>query len=695
MEGGELPRPVEANTAYIPGLDGLRALAVLAVIGYHLHVPGMSGGLLGVAVFFTLSGFLITGLLLAEQIRTGSVRLGRFWLRRARRLLPAVVVVLAAVLLATALVSPSTLGDRWRESLAAIAYVANWATIFGASSYFDRFAGPGPLDHLWSLSVEEQFYLVWPLLLLLMLKRFRWSPTRVAVVTAALAAISFWLMAWMAEPGFDNTRAYEGSDTRAGGLLVGAVLALLWPKIRGLTVRWPRLVVVTDLLGLVGLAGVGALIVLSNDYSLDLYRGRILLLSIATSLVLLAVCQPRSLLNRILGFSVLRWIGERSYGIYLWHLPLIVFLGGASAEFEPIRSVLLVALTLLVAELSWQAVEDPIRRHGFRAAARHTWDWLRDHVRAKARGPASAAAATHLVLAGTLVLALGAVVARVGHEAGPAVSSLAGGPVIVETGPDDVAPDPTAPDPTAPDQTGSPSPTPGKAAGGGETRAPRDEAQQPASTGGPLRTSCTQVVHVGDSTSLGLVLASYQPDRSARLPAQLHRVGVEESRMDVSGARSIVETYHGEPNASEAVASVMQDGYSGCWSIAMGTNEAANQAVGGVYPFDDRIDRIMKEVDGDPVLWLTVRTRLSSGPYRDSGMAAFSKSLIDACERYPNLRVYDWRAEVNDSWYVDDGIHFTPEGYRQRARGIADALAIAFPKDGSPSPGCLVRTDKG
>ena len=223
-----MPRPIGGSTTYLPGVDGLRAISVLAVIGYHLGLPSMQGGFLGVGMFFTLSGFLITGILLRSWRRTGGIDLRHFWLRRARRLLPGVVLLIAVVLSATAIARPTSFQARFSESIGALLYVSNWVTIRSGASYFNRLNGPGPLDHLWSLGVEEQFYIAWPLILSLLLRLCRGRLRWVVTTTLAAAAVSFILLGVLAAPGFDNTRAYEGTDTRVGGILIGAALAMLW-----------------------------------------------------------------------------------------------------------------------------------------------------------------------------------------------------------------------------------------------------------------------------------------------------------------------------------------------------------------------------------------------------------------------------------------------------------------------------------
>src|SRR3984885_752926 len=285
-----MPEPALRTARYMPGLDGIRALAVLAVIAYHLGFGWAQGGLLGVGVFFTLSGYLITDLLLAAWDQ-GRWRLRDFWLRRARRLLPALFVMLAVVTIWVAIADSSRLAELRGEVISAVLYVNNWWQISQHVSYFARFSAPSPLNHLWSLAVEEQFYLLWPWLLLLGLKLVpeRHRPIRIrprlAALTLVLATASAVEMALLYHPGFDTTRIYEGTDTRAFGLLIGAALAMVWPS-RSLTTHvtaGARRIL--DAGGAVGLAAIVVLVWRENGYGAFLYPYGIVLLSLATAAV--------------------------------------------------------------------------------------------------------------------------------------------------------------------------------------------------------------------------------------------------------------------------------------------------------------------------------------------------------------------------------------------------------------------------
>jgi hypothetical protein len=200
------------------------------------------------------------------------------------------------------------------------------------------------------------------------------------------------------------------------------------------------------------------------------------------------------------------------------------------------------------------------------------------------------------------------------------------------------------------------------------------------------------VVHIGDSTSEGLTSTSYLPDPSQRVDAQYARVGVTSFDSEISGARSVVERYQGEPNADDVAKRLVGQGYHGCWVLALGTNEAADVAVGSNVGLSDRVDRMMADVGSAPVLWVNVKSLLGSGPYAENNMADWDNALVKACATYPNMRIFDWASVVQGSWFISDGIHFTSAGYAARSQMIADALAKAFPSSGAAArPGCLVR----
>ncbi|WP_168929539.1 acyltransferase family protein [Nocardioides sp. GY 10113] len=659
---GDVPTRRPGDLPYVPGLDGIRGLAVAGVLGFHLGWSGLAGGLLGVGVFFTLSGFLITRLLLSSYRRTGTLELRRFWLHRARRLLPALLLVLGVVLTATALAQPGTMGRRWAEARAAVLHVANWHAIASGTSYADRFAPPGPFDHLWSLSVEEQFYLIWPLLLLAVVVAFRWTRLEVAVLALLLAVVSFVLLAKLAHPGLDTTRAYEGTDTRAGALLLGAALAVAWPPlVRRLAVTGSLatglLRATLDLAGLLALAGIGWLVLTTDQYAASLYSWRLLALGALTTVLVAAVAAPGSVMGVLLRARPLRWAGQRSYGIYLWHLPVLAWLApGLALAPSPGRAMGVLALTLLLAEASWRTVEEPIRRRGLVGALREVRGWRLP--------PSWGRGVVPLPLVPSGVVALG-VAGTVGLVACHAVAGAVPSALLA----------------------GQSAPAAARAAGGWPAGGSEGGA---GDGGGADRTACRSVVYIGESTSLGLVDPAYLPRSASRLPARLQRVGVTDLDTDILGARSIVERWHDQPNAQDAVAARGDVDDDTCWVVAMGTNDAANLAVGGVYSARQRVDLLMEEIGDHPVLWLTVRSQLRSGPYADAHMVAFDRELVGACERHPTLRLYDWRAEVRPEWFVADGVHFTSEGYRQRARRIASALATAFPASGPAATGCRV-----
>ncbi|WP_433294793.1 acyltransferase family protein [Actinoplanes sp. CA-030573] len=347
---------------YLRPLDGIRALAVAAVVLFHAGVPGLGGGFLGVDTFFVLSGFLITSLLLDERATRGRIALRRFWVRRARRLLPALLaMLLATVVAARLLLDGDALGLLRADAYAALGYVANWRMIFRGTGYVAATAAPSPLQHTWSLGIEEQYYLLWPLLIAAAARLRR---HRAVIVTLCLAgaAVSAVLGGLLFRPEA-MARAYYGTDTRAQALLIGAALAALLaaPATRH---RVPRRTA-----GL-GLGVAGAVLTLwlwhaASDQAPWLYRGGLTVAALATALVIAHVTtRPSSALSRLLGVAPLVALGRISYGVYLWHWPLFTFVTADNTGLArwPLLAVRL-AGTLAVATLSYHLIEQPVR-HG-------------------------------------------------------------------------------------------------------------------------------------------------------------------------------------------------------------------------------------------------------------------------------------------------------------------------------------------
>ena len=625
-----------ARIPYLPGLDGIRALAVLAVVLYHLGVAAVPGGFLGVDVFFVLSGFLITGSLVAEHARSGGVDLGRFLLRRARRLLPALWLMLLAVCTAAVLVFRGELGELRTDVPAALLYVSNWASLAGEQSYFEAVGRPPLLQHLWSLAIEGQFYVVWPIAVVLV---FRFGgPARVArVARVALvgAVLSTALMAVLAvEGGFpipnDPSPAYLGSASHAMGLLLGAALGAVWAPWRttasastsasrgGLAPWW------LELVGVAGLIGLVAAFWWVDALSFALYRGGFAAVSIVAAMVVCAVAHPGSQVGRLLGIQPWRYFGQRSYGIYLWHWPVFMLTRpGFELAFDGVAaSVVRVALALLLAEASYRWVEVPVRSGALgRWVTRLRVEGLEAGGRLPVRIVAGPVALGVLVIALTTALAAPPVVAR---EPGHPVS------VIVRQAAPDLEP--------APPVAAEPAPTPA-----GSVVPPADPPADPApapaapppAPAAPAAPPLTTVV--GDS-----VMAAIAPALTARFPA-----------LEVDAVTS-----RQPGGVLDALAAISAAGRLGqVVVIGAGTNGAI--AEGQL--------RAMLEL-ARPARRVIV---LNDHVARD--WEGHNNELIGrVVPEYPNAIVFDWKAlaTAHPEWLWTDGIHPRPAG--------ADAIAAMF-----------------
>ena len=372
-----------------PGLDGVRALAVLAVMGFHEGASGLSGGFLGVDIFFVLSGFLITDLLVTRYDETGRLSLADFWARRARRLLPALAVMLVAITAAATIIEPGREASLRPALLAAATYASNWYQIlhrvsyFAASGQFGNFGAPPPLDHLWSLAIEEQFYLVWPLILWFVIARLTGRAARVAAALAGAAASAL-VMALQYTPGGDPSAVYYGTDTHASALLIGAALALACPVQALVSIPAAQ----TRRLDVAGIAGLVVLAWATGHFSGRdpvVYPVGLLLAALgAGALVAAAACQ--GVIAALTSWGPLRSVGIRSYGIYLWHWPVIA-LSAALAGPESTSPWLWLAetgATIALASASWRFIETPVIRNGLGATVRHWGQALAEASRRRA-----------------------------------------------------------------------------------------------------------------------------------------------------------------------------------------------------------------------------------------------------------------------------------------------------------------------
>ena len=414
---------------YLPGLDGLRAIAVVAVMVYHANHEWLSGGFLGVEVFFVISGYLITLLLIGEYSREGHIKLAQFWKRRFRRLLPPLLVVLAGLAVYMAAFRRTPMGRTRGDFAGGLFYVSNWYQIIVGQGYTANEAFV-PLRHLWSLAVEEQFYLIWPLVMVaVLIRRFGRDLPRVALWFAGISvavAIGVALLFHSGDVAATctadqrqgywtllgrcvsiNEALYLGTISRAGGLLLGAAFAMVWRPMAILRGPLRDKAHVLDAIGLLGLALLGWLtwtLWLSEGgrqfgirFDPALFRGGFVLTGVATLMVIAAVTHQRSLLGRGLGMPVLNWIGTRSYGLYLYHWPIYqIIRGEAGLALKPAEFILAIALTLPITEASYRYVELPIRQG-------RIGEMLRDRRRPRSASPGLVQRRRRVIIASLVV----------------------------------------------------------------------------------------------------------------------------------------------------------------------------------------------------------------------------------------------------------------------------------------------------
>ena len=615
---------------YVPGLDGLRALAVIAVITYHANHEWLSGGFLGVEVFFVISGYLITLLLIAERERTGSVSLGNFWVRRARRLLPALFTLLLGTITYCALFNRDYLGKLRGDVIGGVLYVSNWFQMWTGSSYTSKGAF-APLRHLWSLAVEEQFYIIWPIVMFVLLRKLRSRslPVIGLFFTVLAAGIGVYTAVMFRTGPIDTVRTtpnqamtlfgreilrtdflYLGTVSRASGLLLGAALATAW---RPWVIRRSRAGGNANGLDLLGLVGLGGLAVMcwqfretvsvsdggEQGYAL-LYRGGLILVAIATMLVIATVTHPRSRLGKyVIGAPLLVWIGKRSYGLYLYHWVVFqAFRKSANVPLQPREFVALMAITVVLTEASYQFIETPIRT-GRALAAYRAWRQRNGGV----RGPLPIVLATFAIVPVFSIVSMAG--AKVNLEKHEKILKDNEGAVV------------TIPSTTLPIGT-----------------------TVPVIVSTTVPAAKFDVLAVGDSVMLG---------SARKLTSYGITVDAAKNRQVNAGAQVLDYRMKTGELGNNVV-------------IHLGTNGRTTA---------DTFDKVMKPLANvQRVVVLTVR--VPGSPYSDK-----NNEIITALPlKYPNVVILDWQAlsKGHKDWFASDGIHPNALGQDQYVGFILKAL---------------------
>ncbi len=644
--------------SYHGSLDGLRALAVLSVLLYHAEVGWLPGGFLGVEVFFVLSGYLITTLLLTEaKQKQGDIDLSAFWLRRCRRLLPALMLVVFTILGYAAILLPAEIAALRIDALAALTYLSNWYLIIKSVSYFEAIGRPSLLQHCWSLAVEGQFYLIWPFVVAVCARHS--ARVSLLLITLGGLLLSAGLMISWYDSAIDPSRLYYGSDTRAAGLLAGALTAQLLPLRRSRRSRGGILQGCISLTGVLTCVGLFWLMCVLDEHNGHTFQGGMTVTAIFAALLIAVLVRQQGGWTTLFSNAPMRWLGARSYGIYLWHWPVYcitrpdvdVVLDG------PALLLLRIAVTLVLAALSFRWLETPVRLYGLRwlIAGTHTAQPIEVHA------PVRVAS---LVAAFTVVTSIGLTVAtatppplpeeltvlednaRSLQNAGSLMNQAIDFPVIVTPL---VEPGQTSRSPLIVARPGplgfSPACcVPIVAEEGAISRGTRQEMSATGGDNGtvlPYRT----VLLFGDSVMLGAAaeLAALLGS-GAHIDAQVGRQvdkGLEALRKHASAA-----------SLGEAVV------------IHLGTN--------GTFTFE-QMTEIMDLVGSDRhVFLLTAKV-----PRRWE--ASVNETIRRAAATWNNVSIIDWQAESRKASGIfgDDGVHLKPKGRKVYASLVFDGIVHA------------------
>lgn len=610
-------RRARARLRQVPGLDGLRGLAVLAVVIYHFFGDILPGGYLGVDMFFVLSGFLITSLLVREFNVTGRISLKGFWLRRFRRILPAALIVLSICTAIVALIGGDLAVGIREQFLGTFFFVNNWTQIATSQTYF----APNEVQvfaHYWSLAVEEQFYLIWPLLMLGVFAISRRKPKRLPIAVSLILAIaSAVAMALLYSPGEDPTRVYYGTDTHAFGLLIGAMLSLIMTSTdKDMDAdSWPTANkgIFAGTVGVFALVGYLAQLVWMGADRDFTYRGGLVLTSVLGAAMIWAVVRESGPLTWIFRTRVMRWLGQRSFSLYLWHWPVVMIVHALSDAPSWLLGLLSLPLSCLLAEVTYQFVENPFRRAGFRPTWHAYWAARPSMEEIKVGfGKAMWPAVPVLVVLSVLGVGYALVTSEDKSELERELERMAQSNEQAEN--------------SSPTQSSS---APAKPS---ETTKPKEKRALPTGN---------EISAIGDSVMLAASEALNERFPGISIDATISR--------HYSAALPVIKA---QKDSGQLRSTVF---------VGLGTNGAT---------FEGQMDELINIVGPKRTLVLVM-------PYGERDwMGQARAEIIDAATAHDNVYIADWcgMAQENPAMLYDDGVHPLPEGAHLYADALYDAV---------------------
>ncbi len=617
-----------STSRYITGFDGIRTLAVIGVILYHLLPTQMRGGYLGVPVFFVVSGYLITDLLRQEWDQNGKIKVIDFYVRRMKRLYPGMVVMLGLAAAYITLFQRNLLNNLRGVVVSSLLYYNNWWQINHGLSYFDRFGNESPFTHLWSLAVEGQNYLIWPLVFILLMKIGK-KRSRVFNVVAGITVFSGILFAVLYTPGADPTRVYYGTDTRLFSIWMGSALAFIWPTThlkKEIPIKAKRIL---NLSGIVSLLGLVFAFFLLDDHLTFVYYGGMFLISILATVLVAVTAHPGASLNRLLTNPLFSYIGKRSYGIYLYQFPVMIFYEakvGNIGENVLLHTLVELFLILLFSELSYRFIENPLRKFKYKHTVSTVRGWFTKPIFSWKKP---------WVVPGTLIT----MIALVGIISAPTNYVDAQQQQLKDT----IAANKKAAEETQKNANGDSAQSSTDSSDAADTT----EAEQEIMTKYALteaqlkKAESLEITAFGDSVML---------DATADLQELFPQAVVDgDVGRQLYASPDLIKSLKDQGLLRDTVL------------VGLGTNGSFTEA---------QFDSFMSEIEDRNVYWVNVRVPTQRWQNEVNRM------LEKMADKYDNMTLIDWYDLSNnqESWFYEDRVHPNPDGMVEYVKLVAQTI---------------------